>query len=257
MADVVAEETTFLTRGVPAPALLFRPRGPGRHPAVVLGMEATGLNRFIRRVGTDLAARGYVAFVPDYYHGSGPHDPEDLTDIAGIMVHVGALDFVKATREMHDAIDHVGRQSFVNGERIAVWGFCTGATLTMLAACTRRDLAAAVLFYPSQPWFETLDDAHPVHPVDLLWNAACPLQVVYGDADVVMSADQLALVRQRMVRWGIEHEVHVHAGAGHAFMAEADGFHHARAAEESYPAAFEFLMRHLPPNGDAERTQNG
>jgi carboxymethylenebutenolidase len=244
---VIAEVTTFPARGGDVRALLFRPDAPGRFPAVVLGMEATGLNRLVHRVGTELAARGYVAFVPDYYRGGGPADPEDLTDIAGIMAHVGALDFVAATRDVHDAIDHVRGHEAVDPSRLAVWGYCTGATLVLLAACTRRDLSAAVLFYPSQPWFEALDRAHPVHPVDLLWGAACPVQILYGDDDVVMSAAQLADVRDRLDRWGVEHELRAYEGAGHAFMAEAEGFHHAAAAERAPRDALAFLVGHLPP----------
>jgi carboxymethylenebutenolidase len=244
---VVAEETTFPAVGGAVRALLFRPDAPGRHPAVVLGMEATGLNRLIRRLGAQLAEHGYVAFVPDYYRGGGPDDPEDLTDIAGIMAHVGALDFVAATHDVHDAIDHVRGLDAVDPTRIATWGYCTGATLTLLATCTRRDLSASVLFYPSQPWFDALDRAHPVHPVDLLWGAACPVQLLYGDEDVVMSAAQLADVRDRLERWGVDHEVQVYAGAGHAFVAEAQGFHHAAAAEQATRDAHAFLRRHLPP----------
>ena len=129
--EVIAEETTFPARGGPVRALLFRPDAPGRHPAVVLGMEATGLNRLIARVGTELAARGYVAFVPDYYRGGGPADPEDLTDIAGIVAHLDALDFVAATRDVHDAIEHVRGLDVVDPTRLATWGYCTGATLIL------------------------------------------------------------------------------------------------------------------------------
>jgi carboxymethylenebutenolidase len=248
---MIAEETTFPARGGPVGALLFRPDTPGRHPAVVLGMEATGLNRLIRRVGTELAELGYVALVPDYYRGGGPVDPEDLTDIVGIMEHVGALDFVAAAHDIHDAIDHVRGLDAVDPARVATWGYCTGATLVLLATCTRRDLSAAVLFYPSQPWFDALDRAHAVHPVDLLWGAACPVQVLYGDRDVVMSADQLAEVRDRLERWGVDHEVRVYEGAGHAFMAEAEGFHHPAAADQAPRDALAFLLRHLPPGAAA------
>ena len=243
---VLVEETTFRSGSTDVPALSFRPDRPGRWPAVVLGMEATGLNRLIRRIGTELASLGYVAFVPDYYRGGGPADPEDLSDIAAVMEHVGALDFVQATRDIHAALDHVRVLDAVEPDRLAVMGYCTGATLTMLATCTRRDLSASVALYPSQPWFEALDDAHPAHLVDLLWAATCPMLIVYGDRDVVMSPEQLAQVRDRLERWGVDHEVLTFPGAGHAFMAEADGFHHPQAAIAAHQSALDFLRRHVP-----------
>jgi carboxymethylenebutenolidase len=198
-------------------------------------------------VGAELAAAGYVALVPDYYRGGGPADPEDLSDVPAIMEHVAALDFVVATGDLHAALDHARTLAAVDPSRLAVWGYCTGATLALLAAATRRDLGAEVLFYPSQPWFEALDAAHPVHPVDLLWGLAGPLLLLYGDQDVVMSAAQLADVRDRLERWGVEHEIGVLPGAGHAFMAEAEGFHHPDAAAAAHAAARAFLLRHLPP----------
>ena len=90
-----------------------------------------------------------------------------------------------------------------------------------------------------------LDDAHPAHLVDLLWAATCPMLIVYGDRDVVMSSEQLAQVRARLERWGVDHEVLTFPGAGHAFMAEADGFHHPQAAIAAHQSALDFLRRHV------------
>ena len=53
------------------PVVLFRPTAGGRHPGVVIGAEATGVNTFIRNVGSKIAREGYAVVIPDYYHGGG------------------------------------------------------------------------------------------------------------------------------------------------------------------------------------------
>src|SRR5438067_12205096 len=53
------------------PAFLARPPGEGPAPAVLVIMEAFGLNAHIKDVARRLAAEGYVALAPDlYWRGS-------------------------------------------------------------------------------------------------------------------------------------------------------------------------------------------
>jgi carboxymethylenebutenolidase len=83
-----------------------------------------------------------------------------------------------------------------------VWGYCTGATLAMLAASLDRQLAAGVLFFPSQPTFPELTPKRPVQPIDLLWNVACPMQLLIGENDFLF--DLIPEFRRRSEQWHIE-----------------------------------------------------
>ncbi len=222
-------------------AVVFRPAPGTRHPAVVFGAEATGVNRFILRTAATLAGLGYVTCVPDYYRGRGQDDPEDYSDIPEIMRHVGTLDFVRGTHDLMAAVDHLRQQPDVDPDRLAVWGYCTGGTLALLTACLRRDLTAAVLFYPSQPVFPELTAKRPTHPMDLLWNIACPTYFVYGDRDAVMPPERLAELRRRLEQWEIDHVVRVFPGAGHSFGAPIPGTYDPAAYEQAWKEAAEFL----------------
>jgi dienelactone hydrolase len=55
---VRAEEIDIEVRGERCSALFFRPTGPGPHPGIAIGQEATGPNTFIRRIGARLADAG-------------------------------------------------------------------------------------------------------------------------------------------------------------------------------------------------------
>lgn len=50
------------------PAVLARPVGDGRYPAVVVVHEAFGPNAHIKDVAARLAREGYVTLAPDLYH---------------------------------------------------------------------------------------------------------------------------------------------------------------------------------------------
>jgi carboxymethylenebutenolidase len=246
LVETVTPEVVTVRSGQPdAPAWLYRPAGPGPHPAIVIGHEATGMNRFARREASRLAEDGFVVLVPDYFRGGGPADPDSLDDLDDVMAHMATIDFVDITRVTLAAIDQVQAMPEVDAARVGVWGWCTGATFSLLAACLRPDLAGAVLYFPSQPVFEAHDDAHPMDPIDLLWAIRCPALLIYGDQDPVMGPELLAEVRRRIDAWNIDMEVHVAPGAGHAFCFRAEGWHHPEAEAAAWEAAQAFVRTHV------------
>jgi carboxymethylenebutenolidase len=224
--------------------LLLLPDGTGPHPGVVLGAEAYGVNEFIVSIGEWLVSKGCAVLVPDYYEGGGPSDREAYDDFTEVVEHIAVLDFTKATRVLVRGIDQLRTTPGVDPTRIAVWGYCTGATLAWLAAC-QRDVAASVLFFPSQPTFAELGPRTPVHPVDLLWMLDSPTLLIYGDDDELMPPDMLADLRARLERWDVPAEVRTYPGAGHAFTVPSGPLRNGDAAEAATRDADAFLTRVL------------
>jgi carboxymethylenebutenolidase len=223
-------------------AMRFLPDGSGPFPAVVIGAEGTGVNRFIQRVGASLAHEGMVTIVIDPYRFDGPPDPEAYEDFDTLISFINALDFVRATHDMLAGVEHARALTTVDPERVGVWGYCTGATLALLAACLDPRLAAAVLFYPSQPVFDVLGDRTPVHPMDLLWGIRARTLVLYGCDDVVMPQDRLAELRRRLEVWHVPHEIARYPGAGHAFCSEVSLLFHQQSADEGWLRAAAFAV---------------
>jgi carboxymethylenebutenolidase len=223
---------------------ITKPDGPGPHPGVVIGAEAYGPNEFSRGVQRRLADLGYASIVPDYYDGNGPRNTEAYDDYEEVVEHIAHLDFTRGARELARAVDTLRAEPDVDPSRIALWGYCTGATLAWLAACMRGDVAASVLFFPSQPVFEELGPRTPVHPIDLLWQLTSPTLFVYGDQDIVMPTELLDDVRARIQRWSVDAEVRVYAGAGHAFSAPWGPLRHDESDRRAWNDAVAFLRRH-------------
>jgi carboxymethylenebutenolidase len=242
----MATPTTVLlpSDGGTVPTLVYAaPDEEGRHPAVVLSAEAFGVNQFTRRVASELASEGYAVVVPDYYRGNGLQDPESYTDFTEVMEFIDNLDFVQATHDVIAAVDYARGMLGVDPERVAVWGYCTGSTLAMLAASLDRRLAAAVLFFPSQPTFPELTAKRPVQPIDLLWNIACPVLLIYGDRDFLF--DLVPEIRRRFEQWHVQHEIRIYQGAGHAFSAPVPPLRHDAADKAAWADALAFAARQL------------
>ncbi|SEO59448.1 dienelactone hydrolase family protein [Trujillonella endophytica] len=231
--------------GGSVPTLVVRPPTPGPHPAVILGVEAYGPNRFATEVATRLAEAGHVVVVPDYYRGAGPGDPEAYTDFTEVMRFIDALDFRRGTRDLLTAVAYAAGCDDVDPDRIAVWGYCTGGTLALLAAELSDRIAAAVLFFPSQPWFAELTPRTPVHPVDLLWALRCPALFLYGDRDPVLPPERLEDLRDRLAGTTGGHRLLVSPDAGHAFCAPVAPLRDDAADRASWADATAFLRAHL------------
>lgn len=231
-----------MTREFAGPVVL--PDGPGPWPGVVLGAEAYGVHEFMRGLQQQLAGEGFASVLPDYYRGGGPSraDYEDFTEVMG---YIAALDFVRASGDLAAGVGVLQEEEYVDASRVAVWGYCTGATLAWLAACRRDDLAAAVLFFPSQPRFAEHGPASPVDPMDLIWQISCPVLLVLGDQDGVWPPERVEEFRTRAAQWGVDAEVAVYEGAGHAFNAPEGPMRHEAADRAAWADALAFLRKHL------------
>jgi carboxymethylenebutenolidase len=225
--------------------LVHRPDRPGPHPAIALGAEATGVNSFLRRVAATLASRGFVTALPDYFRGAGPRDPDNHDDFDDILPHLDALDFTRATRDVVLAAEHLVHRPDVDPDRLGVWGYCTGATLALLAVTVRSDVRAAVLFYPSQPFFTQVDDRHPPSPLDLLWALDTHTLWIYGTEDVVYPLRVQDELRRRIEQWHVDVDVRTYSGASHAFCAPGSSFYAEDAARQSWGDALQFVEEHL------------
>ena len=216
----------------------------GNGGAIVIGAEAQGPNDFSRRIGHRLAALGYLVAIPDYYRGEGPPDPDDYVNldvVRGFIVH---LDFRRATFDLVDTARWVREQSDVDARRVGVWGYCTGATLAMLAACLDPLTAAAVLFYPSQPRFPELTTKRPVQPVELLWALRCPALLFFGGADSVVPAVDVREAIDAMNATERGRAV-VYPGVEHVFAGDIPARYAPAADADSWAQATQLLAAHL------------
>jgi carboxymethylenebutenolidase len=237
----------FRIGGDGATVELWEPTGQPAKAGVVLGAEAMGVNGFIRSVAARLAGLGYVVMVPDYLRGDWPDDPDDYEQLTKVRSAISRLDFRRGAGDILDAVDAMRARPDVASARVAVWGYCTGGTLTMLAACLDRLLAAAVLFYPSQLMFQKLSERRPLHPVQLLWAMRCPAVFFYGAADRTVPPAHRARLAELADQTDGRTRLVVYPDADHVFAGPMPGRYRADLEAQSWSMATDLLARSLRP----------
>ena len=245
-AGVNVETITLSVDGDSVATTVCRPATTPPRAGVVLATEAQGVNNFIKEVGVTLAEHGYLAVIPDYYHGRGPVDPEILIDLAHLgplQDAIASLDFRRGAEDVLVGVDYLRDVAHIPS--VAVWGYCTGGTLAWLAAELGRRVDCAVLFYPSQPTFHELSATQPQHPIDMIWQIRCPVLLIMGDEDPVWPPDLVAEVTRRFARWSIPLETEVYRGAGHTFAGHFEDWHRPEAATAAMTRALTFLAERL------------
>jgi carboxymethylenebutenolidase len=193
--------------------------GGGKPPGVVVLQEWWGINEQIQDVAKHYADAGFVALVPDLYHGKIAKDADE----AGRMMK--ELDFGKAVQEIAGAVNYLRERS---SGKVAVTGYCMGGALALASAVNIRGLAAVVPFYGL--------------PADLDWSKVdAPIQAHFATHDewaTVAGAQKVkAAVKVPM-------ELHIY-DAQHAFCNERrPEVYNAQAAKLAWDRAVSFIRSH-------------
>ncbi|HEY0479389.1 MAG TPA: dienelactone hydrolase family protein [Kofleriaceae bacterium] len=213
------QPVTFPSSAGEASGILATPDGGGKPPGVVVLQEWWGINDQIKTVAERYAAAGFVALVPDLYHGKLAKDAEE----AAAMMH--ALDFGKAVQEIAGAVAFLRDRS--NG-KIAVTGYCMGGALAFASAVNIRGLAAVVPFYGL--------------PGDLDWSKVdAPVQAHFATHD-----DWATVAGAQKIKDAVQVPMELHTyDAQHAFANERrPDVHHPEATKQSWDRALAFIRAH-------------
>src|SRR6266511_1303495 len=120
----MGERISFKTNGTTTPGYLARP-AQGSGPGLIVIQEWWGLVPQIEGVADRFAAEGFVALVPDLYHGKSTKSPDE----AGKLMMALRVDEVE--RDLAGAIDHLVAQPAVSSKKVGTVGFCMGGALTL------------------------------------------------------------------------------------------------------------------------------
>ncbi|HEV7776009.1 MAG TPA: dienelactone hydrolase family protein [Luteibacter sp.] len=192
--------------GQPLTAYRALPAG-GKGPAVVVLQEIFGVNVAMRQVADDLAAEGYVAYVPDLFWRLQPH-VELGYDEAGLQEAFALwkrFDLAQGVDDVVQSIEAIRSRPEVD-DKVAVLGFCLGGQLAAKVAA--RGVADAMLCFYGTRLGESLDE---------IASIAVPAIFHFGDADPHIPAE----VREAVTTIAANTppmSVTVHPGAAHGFF---------------------------------------
>jgi carboxymethylenebutenolidase len=225
----MGENVEFASNGNNASGYLTRPSG-GSGPGVIVIQEWWGVDDSLKQTADRLAGAGFVALVPDLYHGEvAGHDEMDK---AGQLMTNLPPD--RAARDMSGAVDFLAGHDAVSGKGIGVVGFCMGGMLTWLLAAGRPDkVKAAVAFYgypqgENEPDWTQLDASVQGH---------------MAENDDFFGPEGAKALEAKLTDMGKDVSITVHPGTGHAFMGphNALGTLDEELAERLWPQVTAFL----------------
>jgi carboxymethylenebutenolidase len=217
-----------------------QPRGQRKFPAVIVIMEAFGLNDHIKDVTERIAAEGYVAIAPDLYYRESPN-VVGYNQIQEAIALMQRLDAEKVVADLQNVITHVKAQNFVNGDCIGITGFCMGGTLAFLAAYKfPTDIKAAVSFYGG-----SIADDSPTAPLNSAGDLQAPILCFFGEKDPYIPLSQVQKIEDTLRALGKAFEVKVYPDADHGFFCDDRPSYHPEAAMDAWEKTKAWFAKYL------------
>ena len=131
--------TSYQSGDVEVPALVARPAGTGKYPAVLFQHGRRGLDDGIQRHVRRVAARGFVVLAPDIYaaHFIGTHPIEHDYELE---------------KDVNAAVDVLLARTDISSDRACLYSHTRGGYYTLKVATTfkrqQREIACYVSYYP-------------------------------------------------------------------------------------------------------------
>lgn len=176
------------------------PEVPDPAPAVIVIHEIFGMSDWVRTVVHDIAEQGYVALAPDLLSRVGGTEGADDARTA-----IRDLDPEGITMDLDATKTHLRSLDAVNGDRVAVIGFCWGGRQTFRYATNAADIDAAIVCYGDAP------------EVEAMARIEAPVLGVYAENDARINAE-LPDVEAAMDAAGNAYEFEIYPGANHGFL---------------------------------------
>jgi len=234
-----------------ADAYLAVPDGRGRHPGVLVYMDAFGLRPRLEEMAQRLASEGYAVLVPNVFYRQGRApliDTSDLKDPEArgrhfevLMPWIRGLTPERAMSDADAYLDFLTGHPAVDGGRVGVTGYCMGGALALRTAAHRADEVAAVAaFHPARLATDAADSPHLL--VDRL---QAEVYVASADHDAGMPAEQQARLDQALEEAGVRHVCEQYDGAAHGFTMSDTAAYDEAATERHWKALLDLFARNL------------
>ena len=220
---------------------LAHPVGDGRHPSIVVFIEAYGVNDHFQSLASSLAEAGFVALVPDIYHGH----TYAYTDSHNAIAHLRSLSDEQVMRETDSALDLLAAHGATNGQKPGVMGFCMGGRYAFMTNGIKNDRVGAVVAYYGGGIAPLQDAVGRTPLLHLVPAMQAPLLLHYGTEDKAIAPDEHARIAESLSQAHKRYGLQVYPGAAHGFFCDQRASYHADAAMESWSLTLDFFTRYL------------
>lgn len=235
-------KTIQIAKGLPG--YYVTPTGTGKFPAVIVLMEAFGLNNWCKSICNRLAQSGFAAIAPDFYRGT----TYEYTDVAGAIGKLKSLNDDAIMSDVSKSLDFLAGKSEINANGIGVIGFCMGGRYAFLTnAVYPSKIKAAVSFYGGGIDATAGNPLGQKSILDRTPTMQSPIMLVYGSEDQLIAADEHGRVAAALSKAKKRYILNLFPKAGHGFMSDRRENYAPEAAAEAWMMTTGFFSQNLKP----------
>jgi glyoxylase-like metal-dependent hydrolase (beta-lactamase superfamily II)/dienelactone hydrolase len=237
---VEASWTSYKSGDVDIPALVIRPEGEDKYPAVLFQHGRRGLDDWVQRHARRVAARGFVVLAPDIYtaHFIGTHPIEHDYELE---------------KDVNAAVDVLLARDDISSDRACLYSHTRGGYYALKVATTFRrqekEIACYVSYYPH------LQDPNAPEPQQVYGYAreidefTLPTLVFIGDEEQYQRRRVIETSIEVMKKNGHDATLVIYPGVGRGFDFRPQTvrtFADDLASKDAVQRAARFMRTHLP-----------
>ena len=216
------------------------PKAKGKRPAVIILHERYGIDRHTKDLTMRLAQAGFVGLAPDLFHRfTGDRKAVLRGELRVDLTDDGALE------DLNRTVEYLKGLKEVDATRIGIIGVCQTGRQPVLLAAKRNDIAGAVVLYGSIGGKEWLgNDLRPTPIEELIPQVNCPVLGVFGEADHIISIDDVARFRDALEKAKKNCHIRIYPQAPHGWLNDTmPGRYRKEAAKDAWSLMMAFLKK--------------
>ncbi|MGH7774745.1 MAG: dienelactone hydrolase family protein [Candidatus Binatia bacterium] len=214
------------------------PRAKGKRPLVILLHERYGVVQHTKDLTVKLAQAGYVGLAPDlFWRFTG-----DRKALQRGEVRVELRDS-EVLEDLGESIDYLRKSNAVDASKISIIGVCQSGRQAVLLGAYKKDLSSCVVFYGAAGGREwTADEFRPEPIESLIEKLSCPFLGVFGEADHIISLDDVLRFRGCLEKNKQSYHVRIYRDAPHGWLNDTmPGRYRKEAAVDAWKLLLAFL----------------
>jgi carboxymethylenebutenolidase len=247
-ASGITSSTVRFGRGITAVRAL--PKAKGKTPAVIILHERYGIDQHTKDLTIRLAQAGFAGLAPDLFH----RFTGDRNDLQKGQVRVDLRDD-EALEDLNAALDYLKKSNHVDGMRIGIIGVCQTGRQPLLLAANRNDIAGVVVLYGAIGGKEWEGNEFRPTPVEkLIAQVSCPVLGIFGEADHIISVDDVARFRNCLEWAKKNYHVRLYRDAPHGWLNDTmPGRYRKEPAKDAWILMVSFLKKCFAGGWDPQR----
>lgn len=214
------------------------PNADGDNPAIIMFHEWWGLNQDITNLADALAEQGYVVLAPDAYRG------KTTKWIPRAVWLVSTTDEGEIAADMDASFTYLANLDNVDAKRMGSVGFCFGGRQSINLAARRGEALSAVVSLYGTAYTEK--EQLEILPTNV------PILGIFGEDDASIPVDDVRAMDILMDEVGLNHEISIYPGVGHAFVTD-ENYDEPGAAGQAWDQLLEFFATELRSDGGGIR----